>query len=70
MIGIESIACAFPEKYLTNADLRADYPEWDFDRLETRTGVMKRHVAAEGETALDFAVQACESLAERGAPAG
>jgi 3-oxoacyl-[acyl-carrier-protein] synthase III len=66
MIGIETIACAFPERCLTNADLRADYPEWDFDRLETRTGVTKRYVAADGETALDFAVQACESLAARG----
>jgi 3-oxoacyl-[acyl-carrier-protein] synthase-3 len=66
MIGIESIACAFPERYLTNAELRADYPEWDFDRLETRTGVMKRYVASDNETALDFAVQACESLAAQG----
>jgi len=66
MIGIESIACAFPERYLTNAELRADYPEWDFDRLETRTGVMKRYIAGDHETALDFAVQACQTLAAQG----
>lgn len=66
MIGIESIAYAFPERCLTNAALKADYPEWDFDHLEKRTGVMKRFVAAEGETALDFAVQACKTLDARG----
>lgn len=63
MIAIESIAYAFPERCLSNAELRADYPDWDFDRLEKRTGVMRRFVAAEGETALDFAIQACERLA-------
>jgi len=65
MITIESIAYALPERCLTNAELRADYPAWDFDRLEKRTGVMRRFVAAEGETALDFAMQACEQLASQ-----
>ncbi len=63
MTTIESIAYALPERCLTNEELRADYPAWDFDRLEKRTGVMRRYVAAEDETALDFAVRACERLA-------
>jgi 3-oxoacyl-[acyl-carrier-protein] synthase-3 len=66
MITIESIACAFPATRLTNDELRAAYPDWDFDRLEKRTGVFTRYVAADGETALDFAVRACKQLAEEG----
>jgi 3-oxoacyl-[acyl-carrier-protein] synthase-3 len=66
MIRIESIAYALPERRVTNAELRAEYPEWDFERLEMRTGVFQRHVAADGETALDFAVRACEQLMAEG----
>jgi 3-oxoacyl-[acyl-carrier-protein] synthase-3 len=62
MIAIESIACGFPAQQLGNDELKAAYPNWDFERLEKRTGVLSRYVAAEGETALDFAVQACEQL--------
>ena len=35
MIAIEDIACAFPARSLSNEELRAAYPEWDFDRLES-----------------------------------
>lgn len=66
MIGIESIAYSLPERCLTNEELRAAYPDWDFDRLEKRTGVMRRFVAAEDETALDFALRACEQLTQDG----
>ena len=66
MIAIEAIACAFPARCLTNDELGAAFPEWDFNRLEKRTGVKRRYVAAEGETALDFATRACADLARRG----
>ncbi len=62
MIAIEAIATALPARVLTNAQLRTEHPAWDFDRLEQRTGVFARHVAAEGETALDLALRACEEL--------
>ena len=62
MIVIESIACGFPTRRLSNDELKAAYPNWDFERLEKRTGVLSRYVAAEGETALDLAVRACERL--------
>ena len=66
MIGIEAISYSFPAKCLTNEELRVAYPDWDFDRLEKRTGVMRRHVAGSEETALDLAVSACEKLAAQG----
>ena len=62
MITIKAISYALPERCLSNEELRAEYPDWDFDRLEGRTGVRRRFVAAKGETALDFAVRACEQL--------
>jgi 3-oxoacyl-[acyl-carrier-protein] synthase III len=67
VIAIEQIACAFPSQCLTNDALRAAYPEWDFERLEKRTGVLRRYVASEGETALDFAVEASRRLISDGA---
>jgi len=66
MIVIEAIGCGFPARSVTNDELRAAYPDWDFERLEVRTGVRRRYVAAEGETALDFAVRACERLQSEG----
>jgi 3-oxoacyl-[acyl-carrier-protein] synthase-3 len=66
MIAIESIGCAFPARRLTNTELRKAHPDWDFERLEKRTGVFNRYVAEDGETALDFAVRACDRLIEEG----
>jgi 3-oxoacyl-[acyl-carrier-protein] synthase-3 len=66
MIAIDAIACALPSQCLSNDDLKAAYPDWDFAHLEKRTGVLRRHVAAQDETALDFAVRASEQLIERG----
>jgi len=63
MTTIESIAYSHPQCCVTNADLQADHADWDFERLEKRTGVMRRFVAGPGETALDFALAACERLA-------
>jgi 3-oxoacyl-[acyl-carrier-protein] synthase-3 len=62
MIEIESIAYALPARCVSNGELKAEYPDWDFERLEKRTGVFQRYVASDGETALDFAMQACEEL--------
>jgi 3-oxoacyl-[acyl-carrier-protein] synthase III len=62
---IESIAYALPARRVTNDDLKREYPDWEFERLEKRTGVFSRCIASERETALDFAVRACEELADR-----
>jgi 3-oxoacyl-[acyl-carrier-protein] synthase-3 len=64
--GIEAVDYALPERVVTNADLQAEQPAWDMDRMLDRTGVASRHIAAPGETALDFAYQACRKLDEAG----
>ena len=60
--SIADIAYALPETVLGNDDLRRENPEWDFARLEKRTGVLRRHVAQPGQTALDLGALACEKL--------
>jgi len=61
-VGIEDIAFALPGTIHTNQMLREDYPDWNFDNLETRTGVYERRIAGPEETALDFAEKACKGL--------
>ena len=60
--GIEAIAYVLPKNALTNEQLKREYPDWDFERLEKRAGVFTRHIASKEETALDFAFRACEQL--------
>jgi len=64
--AIEAIAVALPDRVLSNDDLKKEHPDWGFERLEQRTGVFARHIAAEGETALDFALRACQQLEAEG----
>ncbi len=42
--------------------LREQFPRWDVDLIEEKTGIRQRHIAAEGETASDLAVAASEKL--------
>ena len=60
--AITSISYALPEFVLTNEQLGKLYPDWDYDRLIARTGVHERRIAAENETALDLAEDACRNL--------
>lgn len=64
MTRIASIACALPEHEVSNEDLQREHPEWDLERIAPRSGVVRRRIAAAGETALDLSVGACQVLAE------
>jgi 3-oxoacyl-[acyl-carrier-protein] synthase-3 len=60
--AIEAIATAFPALLLTNDALLDGAPPAQRDVLVQRIGVSQRHVAAEGETALDLGERACRNL--------
>lgn len=60
-ITISGIAYALPSRVVTNDDLAAEHPDWDMSRVQTRTGVLRRHIA-DGETALDLAYRATDKL--------
>ena len=59
---IAHIEYYLPSKVVTNQDLLKENPDWDIQGLLPKTGVLKRHIAADGETALDLAVKACRKL--------
>lgn len=64
MIRVEAIGTAFGSDRVSNAELERENPSWDFRRLEHRTGVLQRPIAAADETALDLAERACRQLIE------
>ena len=61
-VRIEAIDYYLPETIVTNDDLARENREWNMELLETRTGVQRRHIALDNETALDLAVKACEKI--------
>lgn len=62
---IAHIEYELPVKTVTNTDLLKENPSWDIEGLLPKTGVLKRHIAADGETAFDLAVRACSKLFEK-----
>ena len=61
---IRGIAYVLPDLVVTNEMLNAENPTWEMSRVSARTGVAKRHVAREDETAFDLASRACARLFE------
>lgn len=59
---ILGIRCHVPEQVETNADLARAYPDWDMERIASKTGIRARHIAAESETANDLAYVAAHDL--------
>lgn len=61
-VWIELLEGSLPERIVTNDDLAVENPSWQMERVATKAGVLSRHVAAAGETALDLATRACEAI--------
>ena len=61
---IKAISYHLPEKVLSNEDLAREFPDLKIDDLTRLTGVKKRHIAAEDETAADLAYKAALRLFE------
>ena len=62
MVKINNIEYYLPNAVVTNSQLKEENPSWDMDRVLKRTGVKKRHIASDDETALDLSFKACEKL--------
>lgn len=60
--AVGPIAVHLPERVETNAELKAQFPGWDMDLIYEKTGIDKRHIAAEGECASDLAAKAAQKL--------
>ncbi len=61
-VYIRQIEYYLPDRIITNDDLQAIHPEWDIQKIGEKSGVFKRHIAAEQETAFDLARNAVEKL--------
>ena len=62
---ISAIDYYLPEAVLTNDEIARLYPTFPAKRVEEKTGIKARHIAAEDETATDMAVKAAGKLFER-----
>lgn len=60
--SIGPIAIHFPEKVETNAELQAANPTWDMSAIAAKTGIVRRHIAAENELSSDLGVAAAQKL--------
>lgn len=65
--AIRAIASALPERELTNAGLALEYPGWSVEKIEQKTGIATRHIAAADECSSDLGVRAAEALFATGA---
>lgn len=50
----------------TDSDLRRDNPDWDLEKIKSKTGVHIRRIAKPGQTAADLAVEAAEKVFDQG----
>ena len=64
---VAAIEYHFPERCLTNAQLAAEFPEWSVEKIEEKTGIAERWIAAEGECASDLGIAAARKLFDSGA---
>ena len=54
--AISAIEYHLPESTLTTEDLSAQFPEWQVNKVDEKSGIRTRHIAAEGECASDLAL--------------
>jgi len=59
---IEHIEYCLPEEVLSNDQIEKEFASWSSGKIEKKTGVRERHIAAENETALDLGKKAGEKL--------
>jgi len=59
---IIALSCDLPEREVSNRELQAENPTWDMERVGKKTGIERRRIAAENETASDLAFAAAERL--------
>jgi 3-oxoacyl-[acyl-carrier-protein] synthase-3 len=59
---IKGISYYLPESTITNEDLARLYPEWSIEKIQSKTGIYTRHIAAEDEFSSDMGFKAAQQL--------
>jgi len=62
-----SVAYYLPQQTCSTSELAAEFPEWGVEKIDAKTGIGIRHIAAHDETSADMAFQAAQRLFESGA---
>jgi 3-oxoacyl-[acyl-carrier-protein] synthase III len=60
--AIKAIEYYLPARAVTNDDLSAEFPEWPVEKIESKTGISVRRIAAEDQCSSDLAVEAARKL--------
>lgn len=60
--AIAGIEYYLPERTLSTADLASQFPEWSVEKIDGKTGIQDRHIAADDECSSDLAVAAARKL--------
>jgi len=61
-VAIAGIEYYLPEKIENASDLIQDNPDWRIPDIERKTGISRRRIAAEDQTAVDLGILAAEKL--------
>ncbi len=64
---IKALEYYLPDQTLTNQNLSDDFPEWSVKKIEEKTGIVNRHIAAAEECSSDLAYKAAVQLFAAGA---
>jgi len=64
--AVSAIEYYLPRKTTSTADLSTEFPEWPAEKIDEKTGIRERHIAAPGECASDLAVAAARKLFDSG----
>jgi 3-oxoacyl-[acyl-carrier-protein] synthase-3 len=60
--NIKAISYYLPEAVLSNDLINQEFPEWDIEKISSKTGISSRHISASDEFSSDMAVSAAEKL--------
>lgn len=61
-VNISAITYHLPDTIEGVDTLQCDNPDWDLPKILDKTGILNRHIAARGETAVDLAFEAGRKL--------
>ena len=59
---IKAISYYLPEGKLTNEEIHLEFPEWDINKISSKTGILTRRISAKNEFTSDMALQAANEL--------
>ena len=61
---IAGIEICLPNKIVKNEELNLEFPDWNPEKIESKVGISRRHIAEPNETAGDLGAKAAEKLFE------